>query len=131
MSDQVATTKPGAVRAAPEAQRTEVLQYETPAVDLHHAAGEYLLEVEVPGVDKSGVEITVEDGRLAIIGHRKQALQSGKCLHREIAGGSYRRVFDLDPSLDPESVQADLEQGLLRIRLRKAKAHLPKKIKVN
>ena len=115
----------------PATRSASVLQYSLPAADLHHSAGTYLLEVELPGVAKSGIELSVEDGQLHITGRRANPAPEGKTLHREIAHADFRRVFDLDPTLDTSSIQADLDQGLLKIRLKKAEAHKPRKISVN
>lgn len=112
-------------------QQTRAIQYMSPAVDIHQDASGFVLEVELPGVGKSGVELTVEDGKLIIVGHRNREENEAKSLHREISGWDYRRVFDLDPVIDPSSVQASMEHGLLRVHLQKAEAHQPRKIVVS
>jgi HSP20 family protein len=106
------------------------VQHIVPVVDLHQQGDGYLLEVELPGVNKAGLELTIEDGKLIIVGHRSQPAEGLRVIHRERPAANYRRVFDLDPTIDPEQVRAGLEQGLLRIHLRKAAAHQPRKISV-
>lgn len=110
--------------------RTAPVEHLTPVVDLHQKGDGYLLEVELPGVNKSGLEITLEDGKLTIVGHRSQPQEGVRVLHRERPAANYRRVFDLDPTIDPGQVRAELDQGLLRVHLRKAAAHQPRKITV-
>ena len=117
-------------RGTVAASRTTPVDHLTPAVDLHQKGDGYLLEVELPGVNKSGLEITLEDGRLTILGHRSQPAEGVRTVHRERPLANYRRVFDLDPTIDPEQVRAELDQGLLRLHLRKAAAHQPRKIAV-
>jgi HSP20 family protein len=109
------------------AQRVE---YFTPLVDLHQDAEGYTLEVEMPGVNKQGVEITVEDGKLILSGRRPVPGNFGRSVHRERKVGEYRRVFDLDPSIDATKISAHVEQGLLTVHLPKAEAVKPRKITV-
>jgi HSP20 family protein len=106
------------------------VEYLCPAVDLHREAEAYRLDVEMPGVPKNGVDLTLEDGKLIIVGHRLPAENHGRSLHRERDSRNYRRVFDLDPTIDAGKIEASIEQGLLRVHLRKAELHQPRKITV-
>lgn len=107
------------------------VDFVSPAVNLRHDSDGYTLEVEMPGVAKNGVEITFDDGRLTLIGHRSNtAGRAGKLLHGEIQPYEHRRVFDLDPAIDPERIAATMDQGLLTLRLPKIEAAKPRKIAV-
>jgi HSP20 family protein len=106
------------------------VEYLTPRVNLHQDADGYTLEVEMPGVNKQGVEITVEDGKLILGGHGLAGGEFGRSVHRERKAGEYRRVFDLDPSIDATKISARIEQGLLTVHLPKAEAVKPRKITV-
>lgn len=110
---------------------TTRLEFSIPAVDLHHDPEGFTLEVEMPGVRKEGVEITFDDGKLTLTGHRASASISGKAVYSESSAHAYRRVFDLDPSLDVEKIRATVEQGLLTVHLPKAEASKPRKILVS
>jgi HSP20 family protein len=118
---------------APSKAQGEVgqrVEYFPPMVNLHQDADGFVLEVEMPGVNKQGVEVTVEDGKLILSGHRSAASDSGRPVHRERKVGGYRRVFDLDPSIDATKISAHIEQGLLTVRLPKTEAVKPRKITV-
>ncbi len=106
------------------------VEYNVPAVNLHHDEEGYTLEVEMPGVAKDGVEITFDDGKLTVVGHRAERSSSGQAVYAESTGRGYRRVFDLDPSIDPGKISASSEQGLLTVRLPKAESSKPRKIAV-
>lgn len=108
----------------------ERLEYVVPAVNLHHDAEGFLLEVEMPGVRKEGVEITLDDGKLTLTGHRTSPTSAGNAVYTESTGLAYRRVFDLDPSIDAEKIGAKIDQGLLTIRLPKAETSKPRKIAI-
>src|SRR5262245_33912965 len=106
------------------------VEYFAPAVNLHQDADGFTLEVEMPGVGKQGVEVTVEDGKLILGGHRTSASDFGRSVYRERKAGDYRRVFDLDPSIDATRISAHMEQGLLTVQLPKTEAVKPRKITV-
>lgn len=110
---------------------TSRVEYVTPPVNLHQDAEGYTLEVEMPGVGKDGVEITAGDGKLVIVGHRRTEEDAGKAIYRERSARDYRRVFDLDPSIDTGTISAQVEQGLLTVQLRKAESAKPRKITVS
>jgi HSP20 family protein len=114
-----------------KAEAGQRVEYFTPVVNLHQNGDGFTLEVEMPGVGKQGVEVTVEDGKLILGGHRTAASNDfGQALYRERKMGEYRRVFDLDPSIDAARISARIEQGLLTVHLPKTEAVKPRKITV-
>ena len=112
-------------------ERVSRLEFITPRANLHHQADHYTLELEMPGVAKEGVDITVDNGKLTIIGHRTQAQPAGREVYIERPKASYKRVFDLDPSIDPATISAQMNQGVLRVSLGKAEEAKPRKISVS
>lgn len=106
------------------------VEFTAPPINLHRDAEGYTLEVEMPGVAKDGVDITVEDGKLVLTGRRAGAKEFGGTVYRETTGRAYRRVFDLDPDIDADQITARIEQGLLTVRLQKAEEVKPRKITV-
>jgi HSP20 family protein len=114
-----------------KAEAGQRVEYFTPVVNLHQDADGFTLEVEMPGVGKEGVEVTVEEGKLILGGHRTVAANDfGRPVYRERKMGEYRRVFDLDPSIDAGQISARMEQGLLTVHLPKTEAVKPRKITV-
>jgi HSP20 family protein len=120
------------IEQKPEAatRRETRVEYCTPAVNLRDDAEGFTLEVEMPGVAKSGVDLSFDEGKLTLVGHRAERSVPGTRLHGESAARDYRRVFDLDPTIDPERITASLEQGLLTVHLPKVEAAKPRKIAV-
>lgn len=112
------------------AAAVERVQYVTPAVNLHQDAEGYVLELEMPGVSREGVEIMVNDGQLTIVGRRNADQPKGHSVYAERRSADYRRVFDLDPGIDTSKTSAAIEQGLLTVRLPKVEAAKPRKIEV-
>jgi len=102
----------------------------TPLASIQEMPEGYLLEVEMPGVTKDGLEITIENGELTLVGHYVAPEVKGREIFRETRRVDYRRVFELDPSIDIEHVEAKIDQGLLILRLSKAESVKPRRIEV-
>jgi HSP20 family protein len=102
----------------------------SPNVNIVETAAAYVLEAEMPGVAKDGLEINLEDNVLTIAG-RRQPEPTAKLLHRESNPVDYRRVFELDPSIETGKISAQIEQGILTLTLPKAEKVKPRRITVS
>ncbi len=101
-----------------------------PAVQIRQDSDGYTIEAEMPGVSRDGVDVTFEDGKLTLTGRRRARAVEAKTIHRESSRADYRRVFDLDPSVDASRIAATVEQGVLRVSLPKAEASKPRRIAI-
>ncbi|HZC34345.1 MAG TPA: Hsp20/alpha crystallin family protein [Chthoniobacterales bacterium] len=111
----------------PQAQQR---QYVTPVVDIEATQDGYVLYAEMPGVSKDGIEATVENGDLVILGHRRPLDVSGQALYRESRPHDFRRVYELDPTIDTSRISARIENGVLIVNLPKAESVKPRRIEV-
>ena len=107
------------------------VSYLTPLANILETEDGYVLEAEMPGVNKDGLEVTVENRELTIIGRRAIAQSCGREVYRESPASDYRRTFELDPAIDTTKVSAKMEQGVLTLHLPKTEAVKPRKIVVN
>jgi HSP20 family protein len=105
-------------------------EFVTPQVNIVENPDGYVLEAELPGVNKEGLEISQEDNVLTIVG-RRQPGPAASLLYRESRTGDFRRVFELDPSIDSAKIAARIEQGILTLNLPKAEKVKPRKIAVS
>jgi HSP20 family protein len=105
-------------------------QFVMPAASVMENGDSYLLQVEMPGVNKEGLEISVENNELTITGRRSMPAIEGTLIHRESRSENYRRAFELDPSIDTAKIGAKIEQGVLTLTLPKAEQVKPRKIAV-
>ena len=112
-------------------QEQRRVQYATPLVDVESNEEGYTIRAEMPGVDKSGLEITVDNGELTIVGHRRTSELTGEPVYREIRNNDFRRVYELDPAIDTAKISARIEQGILTLTLPKAESVRPRKITVD
>jgi len=113
------------------AVRTDRQSYVAPEVNIFENKDGYVLEAEMPGVNKEGLEIIVEGNELTLVGHRNSEAALGEALFRESHALDYRRVFELDPAIDTTKVSARIEQGILTLTLPKSEQVKPRKIKVD
>lgn len=113
------------------ADRTQTVPYVVPDVNIYETKDGYELEAEMPGVNKDGLEITLEGHEITITGRRTNEVVAGETLFRERHSADYRRVFDLDPAIDTSRVSARMYQGVLFLTLPKSEAVKPRKIVVS
>jgi len=119
------------VRENRNAVQRRAEQFVTPVASVVEDGDAYLLKVEMPGVNKEGLEISVENNELTIIGRRDLAQIEGTLIHRESRTEDFRRVFEFDPSLDTSKISARIDEGVLTLTLPKAEQVKPRKITVS
>jgi HSP20 family protein len=118
-------------RETRETDRTQAEQFITPTASVTEIGDGYVLELEMPGVKKDGLEISVENNELTIIGRRSVPAAEGTLIHRESRPENFRRMFELDPSIDANKISAKIDQGLVSLTLPKAEHVKPRKITVS
>jgi HSP20 family protein len=103
-----------------------------PPVNMWEDADNVYVEAELPGLDLKDLEIFVTGGnQLSLKGERKQSLPEKGVWHRqERTAGTFARVLTLPINVDPDKVEARLENGVLRLKLAKHEAAKPRKIPV-
>ncbi len=111
--------------------RAQTEQFVVPPASVIEAGDGYTLEVEMPGVTKDGLDISVENNELTIIGRRSLPVVEGTLIHHESRPENFRRAFELDPSIDANKISARIEQGLATFTLPKAEHVKPRKITVS
>lgn len=91
--------------------------------DITDEGGDYKLEVEVPGVDKKDVKISLEKGYLSITArvNSSEMQGHGKNVHRERYYGSFRRSFYVGNSIEKENISASMNNGILTVKVNKPK----------
>lgn len=110
---------------------TQSLQFISPEVNIYETQDGYVLQAEMPGVSKEGLEITLEGTEITIVGHRRLEPLNGAQLFRESHNNDFRRVFELDPAIDTSRISAKMDQGVLILTLPKSERVKPRKIKVD
>lgn len=88
------------------------------------------VDVELPGFDRDQVEVTFEEGRLLITANRPKPEGDHQFHYNDRSWGGVERAFNLPDTVDTESIEASLDNGLLRISLAKRAEVLPRKIEI-
>ena len=114
------------------AQKTTAIADWAPTVDISETDNEFRIKVELTGVPKEGVKVSVHDGVLTIKGERKmESEEEGRKYHRvERAYGRFARTFTLPDNVDEAKIDAAHKNGLLTVTLGKAVEAKPKSIEV-
>jgi len=100
-------------------------------MDIHETDAEYVIEAELPGVQKDEVSIDLTEGRLVIAVTREETAKPKKAyLHRERRFSSMSRAVQLSDT-DPQGIKAKLEHGVLTVTVKKeAKQDILRKIEI-
>ena len=104
----------------------------TPALDLYQTNDDVVAVIEIPGMRKEDIEISLQDGVLTIAGERKGETVDGDAKARtERFVGKFRRSVSLPTRVDVNKVNANYKDGILTVTLPKAEEVKPKQIQVN
>ncbi len=115
----------------PKVEPRRQAEYVLPEVNIFETKDGYVIEAEMPGVSKEGLEITLEGNEITLVGHRKNEAVTGTPLFRERSVADYRRVFELDPAIDTSKISATMDQGVLTLTLPKSEEVKPRRITVD
>lgn len=103
-----------------------------PAVDLEETGDEYKAKVELPGVDKNDIKITMEGNVLTIRGEKQQEKKEKDVNYHRVERfyGSFQRSFELPGGVKNDKIEAEFKDGILTVRMPKAEESKAKQIDV-
>jgi HSP20 family protein len=103
------------------------------AVDIREEDDAFFVDAEVPGLVAEDVKVDIEKNVLTLSGERKVEKEETEGTYRRVERqyGSFTRSFTLPETVDTENISADLNDGVLALRLPKKEAPTPRKISVN
>ena len=103
----------------------------TPAVDIYETKEEYRLKLEMPGVSKDDLSVTMDNNELVIEGKVHESVpENSKLKYAEYSLYNYHRKFRVGNDIDRNKIDATLENGILTLVLHKSEEAKPKKIEV-
>jgi len=104
----------------------------SPALDLYESGDHFVAVIELPGMRKEAIDISLHDGTLTISGERKGESTHGETAQRaERYVGTFRRSIALPTRVDASKVSATYQDGILKVTLPKAEEAKPKQIQVS
>ncbi len=124
--DEVVDNLSNGFKAAGESNK-----FATPGVDAVSTASGYEFYIDLPGVDPSSVELTVDGRVVTITASREFAVaDDAELVHAGRRHGSVSRSFRLGPDVDAEGLSARSEHGVLIVTVPKIEAPQPRKIEI-
>jgi HSP20 family protein len=113
-------------------RRTEDGGIAAPAVEVAESDGDVTVKMEVPGVEKEQINLTVSDDTLMVRGEtRKETEEKKKNYYRqEIRYGSFQRAVPLPVEVDASKAKAELKSGMLKVTLPKSAQPKAREVKV-
>src|ERR1700740_1858186 len=104
-----------------------------PAVDVYEDDHQVTLKIEVPGIDEKDIDVRLENNTLTVHGESKLEKEEKEENYRRVERqyGSFTRSFTLPQTVDAESVSAQYDKGVLKIKLAKKAEAKPKQIKIS
>ncbi len=101
-----------------------------PATDVYEDEREYLLALDLPGIDREGLDVSLDDGRLVIRGERsgREGLNARRT---ERPQGRFVRTFSLPDAVDRASISADYKDGVLLLHLPKRDERQGRRLKID
>lgn len=114
-------------------EKGKIVRVFTPDVDILERENDYLLTADMPGVDESSLDVTLEKSTLTIYGSMKEDAEGEDSCYvcSEFGGGGdFKRVFHLGEEVNPSGIKATVKDGVLSLTVPKAEDVKPKKIEV-
>jgi HSP20 family protein len=104
-----------------------------PALDVQEDKDNFTVRVELPGLKREDIDVSLQEGALVISGERKEEKTSdGTSVHRqERYYGKFQRALTLPEPVAADKVKADYKDGVLTVKLPKTEEAKPKKIDVS
>ena len=102
-----------------------------PALNVYAGRDGVAVVAELPGVEPGDLEVHARQDTLTIAGTRHPAAEDARAYHRrERRGGAFSRTIQLPFRVDPDRVEAQLENGVLRLSLQRPEEDKPRRIAV-
>jgi HSP20 family protein len=101
-------------------------------MDAYRKGDEFIVHFDIPGVDPSSIDLTVEQNVLTVKAEREPLNTNGAdCLVNERPAGSYTRQLFLGETLDSDNIRADYHAGVLTLTIPVREAAKPRKVEVS
>jgi HSP20 family protein len=114
-------------------EATDVARTWAPLTDVIETPDAYLIEVDLPGVNRDDINVQVDGNELLITGELKEKEREGVFRHRTRRVGQFevRTILPRDAKLDQKAVEANAKNGVLTVRIPKDEGAQAQKIEVN
>ncbi|MGH9900735.1 MAG: Hsp20/alpha crystallin family protein [Pyrinomonadaceae bacterium] len=101
-----------------------------PAADVYESEKDYLIALDLPGVRRQGLEVSLDENQLTISGERDRGAEDTNPRRSERPFGRFSRSFTLPAVVDREGITADYKDGVLRLRLPKRSGEQGRRVEI-
>jgi HSP20 family protein len=117
---------------APTTRTNGDSELRVPRADILEGEQDFMVRLDLPGIDREDLDISLENETLTIKAERKVEAPEGYRAHRRELPGrmTFKRSFNLGNHVDAEGIKAELKDGVLAIRLPKSRQAMPRRIEV-
>jgi HSP20 family molecular chaperone IbpA len=113
-------------------EKTAPGRFFIPATDVFETEGGLTLVMEMPGVGRENLDVSLEEGVLRVEGRLNYSAYAGmEPVYTEYNVGHYARAFSLSDKIDQEKIDARLEDGVLTLTLPRSPATRPRRIEIS
>jgi HSP20 family protein len=102
----------------------------TPRADIEETEDGWIVEAELPGVKRKDVDVEVRNGELVISGEVKERERTGILRHRTRRIGEFEYRVTVPTEIDPDQIEASLDDGVLTVTVPKPERVQPRKVEV-
>ena len=103
-----------------------------PPINIFQQGDDFVAVVELPGVEKTSLELEAKENTIRISGRKAVAYDEGASIHRrERIFGVFDRTISLPVHIDPDAVRAEYRDGLLLLHIPRAAHEKPRTIRIN
>lgn len=127
------TQKPDCQTASCETKQGENIRYTRPQYRVQELDTHYVADIDLPGVPKGSVDLSVADGVLEVNGSRQWADRGDWSPLAGVVedGLNYRLRLELGDEIDADKISAELEEGVLKLTFGKAEEKKPRRIAID
>ena len=122
-----------ALSGTPTADMTLLSGQWAPSIDIFDSKDNLMVRVDLPGIEKDAVDISIQDNTLTIKGEKKRSsdVKEENCYRSERSLGNFNRVLSLPTEVDTSKANAHFNDGVLELVLPKKEEVKPKQIKID
>ena len=101
-----------------------------PAADVYEREAEYVIALDLPGVERGALDVGVDENRLTVRGERAAVEPDAKARRAERPAGRFSRGFTLPETVDRAGITADYRDGVLLLRVPKRREPPPRRVEI-
>ncbi len=105
----------------------------SPRADVNETEKEYLIDIEIPGIDKKDIKVEIKNDVLTVSGERKEETEKSEKGYQSVERhyGKFERSFGLPETVKAENISAQYKNGVMTLTLPKTEKALPREITVD